>query len=160
MLRKYVLEASALRAVKTAVPIVTDVNLTAGGLYRFHLVVQVAKRSPQHDGLQRNAMLAAFAALKDLDQVIVVDDDIDPHDPVEVEYARCDEGRSLARSDPHPWRPRSRVCAGVRSRHADQDGYRRDGAVLRARAVHAACRSPTWPSARVDFHVGTDRRFE
>lgn len=98
MLRKYVLEASALRAVKTAVPIVTDVNLTAGGLYRFHLVIQVAKRSPQHDGLQRNAMLAAFAALKDLDQIIVVDDDIDPHDPVEVEYAvatRMEASRDL-----------------------------------------------------------------
>ena len=50
MLRKYVLEASALSAMQAAVPIVTDVNLTAGGLYRFHLVVQVAKRSPQHDG--------------------------------------------------------------------------------------------------------------
>ena len=98
MLRKYVLEASALRALKTAVPIVSDVNLTAGGLYRFHLVVQVAKKSPQHDGLQRNAMLAAFAALKDLDQVIVVDDDIDPHDATEVEYAlatRMEASRDL-----------------------------------------------------------------
>lgn len=87
MLRKYVLEASALRALRAAVPIVTDVALTPGGLYRFHLVVQVAKRSPRDDGLQRNALLAAFAALKDLDQVVVVDDDIDVHDPVEVEWA-------------------------------------------------------------------------
>jgi 2,5-furandicarboxylate decarboxylase 1 len=98
MLRKYVLEASALRALRTAVPIVTDVELTTGGLYRFHLVVQVAKKSPQHDGLQRNAILSAFAALKDLDQVIVVDDDIDVHDPVDVEYAvatRMEAGRDL-----------------------------------------------------------------
>lgn len=87
MLRKYVLEASALNALRAAVPIVTDVNLTAGGLHRFHAVVQVAKRSRQHDGLQRNAALAAFAALKDLDAVVVVDDDIDIHDPYEVEYA-------------------------------------------------------------------------
>jgi 2,5-furandicarboxylate decarboxylase 1 len=87
MLRKYVLEASALSALQAAVPIVTDVNLTPGGLHRFHAVVQVAKRSPQHDGLQRNAVLAAFAALKDLDHVVVVDDDIDPHDGFEVEYA-------------------------------------------------------------------------
>jgi 2,5-furandicarboxylate decarboxylase 1 len=87
MLRKYVLEASALSAMLASVPIVTDVNLTAGGLHRFHAVVQVAKRSPQHDGLQRNAVLAAFAALKDLDAVVVVDDDIDPHDGYEVEYA-------------------------------------------------------------------------
>ena len=98
MLRKYVLEAAALRALQAAVPIVTDVELTAGGLYRFHLVVQVAKRAPQHDGLQRNAMLAAIAALKDLDQVVVVDDDIDIHDPVEVEYAiatRVEASRDL-----------------------------------------------------------------
>lgn len=98
MLRKHVLEASALRALQVAVPIVTDVNLTTGGLHRFHLVVQVAKASPQHDGFQRNAMLAAFAALKDLDQVIVVDDDIDLHDPIEVEYAvatRVEASRDL-----------------------------------------------------------------
>lgn len=98
MLRKYVLEASALDALRTAVPIVTDVDLTAGGLHRFHLVVQVAKRSPSHDGLQRNAMLAAFAALKDLDLVTVVDHDIDVHDPVDVEYAvatRMEASRDL-----------------------------------------------------------------
>ncbi|HMG42721.1 MAG TPA: UbiD family decarboxylase [Acidimicrobiales bacterium] len=98
MLRKYVLEASALRALRAAVPIVSDVALTAGGLYRFHLVVQVAKRSARDDGLQRNAMLAAFGALKDLDQVIVVDDDIDVHDPVDVEWAvatRMEASRDL-----------------------------------------------------------------
>jgi 2,5-furandicarboxylate decarboxylase 1 len=87
MLRKYVLEASALAAMEAAVPIVTDVNLTSGGLHRFHAVIQVAKRSRQHDGLQRNAVLAAFAALKDLDHVVVVDDDIDAHDSHDVEYA-------------------------------------------------------------------------
>lgn len=87
MLRKYVLEASALTAMRAAVPIVTDVNLTPGGLHRFHAVVQVAKRTRQHDGLQRNAVLAAFAALKDLDAAVVVDHDIDIHDGVEVEYA-------------------------------------------------------------------------
>ncbi len=87
ILRKHVLEAGALQAIRRAVPIVTDVELTAGGLYRFHLVIQVAKRSSRDEGLQRNAMLAAFAALKDLDQVIVVDDDIDITDPDDVEYA-------------------------------------------------------------------------
>jgi 2,5-furandicarboxylate decarboxylase 1 len=87
MLRKYVLEASALTALRAAVPIVTDVNLTAGGLHRFHAVVQVAKRSGRDDGLQRNAVLAAFAALKDLDAIVVVDDDIDLHSGYDVEYA-------------------------------------------------------------------------
>ena len=87
MLRKYVLEASLLKVLQTAVPIVTDVEMTAGGLHRFHAVVQVKKTSPQHDGLQRNAMLASFGALKDLDMVITVDDDIDLQNPEDVEYA-------------------------------------------------------------------------
>lgn len=98
MLRKYVLEASALSALSTAVPAVKDVCLTAGGLYRFHAVVQVHKRRPQDEGVQRNAILAAFGALKDLDQIIVVDHDIDPHDPVDVEWAvatRMEASRDL-----------------------------------------------------------------
>jgi 2,5-furandicarboxylate decarboxylase 1 len=98
MLRKYVLETAALRAMRTAVPIVSDVEMTPGGLYRFHLIAQVAKRSPQHDGLQRNAILAAFAALKDLDQVIVLDDDIDIRDPADVDWAlatRMEASRDL-----------------------------------------------------------------
>jgi 2,5-furandicarboxylate decarboxylase 1 len=43
-------------------------------------------------------MLAAFAALKDLDCVIVVDDDIDIHDATDVEYAvatRMEASRDL-----------------------------------------------------------------
>ena len=87
MLRKYVLEASLLKVLQTAVPIVTDADMTAGGLHRFHAVVQVKKATPQHDGLQRNAIFAAFGALKDLDLVIVVDEDIDIRDPHDVEYA-------------------------------------------------------------------------
>ncbi len=87
MLRKYVLEASLLKVLQSAVPIVVDAEMTAGGLHRFHAVVQVKKASPHHDGLQRNAIMAAFGALKDLDMVIVVDDDIDLRDPADVEYA-------------------------------------------------------------------------
>jgi 2,5-furandicarboxylate decarboxylase 1 len=87
MLRKYVMEASLLKGVQPAVPIVSDAEMTAGGLHRFHAVIKVNKQSPQHDGLQRNAILAAFATLKDLDMVIAVDDDIDITDPHDVEYA-------------------------------------------------------------------------
>ncbi len=87
MLRKYVLEASLLRVLQAAVPMVTDAEMTAGGLHRFHAVVQVRKTGPMSDGLQRNAILAAFGALKDLDMVIMVDDDIDIRDPLDVEYA-------------------------------------------------------------------------
>ncbi len=87
MLRKYVLEASLLKVLQAAIPIVTDVEMTAGGLHRFHAVIKVKKQSRQHNGLQRNAILAAFGALKDLDLITVVDDDIDIRDPIDVEYA-------------------------------------------------------------------------
>lgn len=87
ILRKYVLEASLLKVLQSAIPIVTDVEMTSGGLHRFHAVIQVKKQSKQHNGLQRNAMLAAFGALKDLDLITVVDHDIDIRDPIDVEYA-------------------------------------------------------------------------
>ncbi len=98
MLRKYVLEASLLKVLRAAVPIVTDAEMTAGGLHRFHAVLQIKRTSPAHDGLQRNAILAAFGALKDLDMVIVVDHDIDIRDPRDVEYAlatRMEASRDL-----------------------------------------------------------------
>ena len=87
MLRKYVLEASLLSVLQSAVPIVKDAEMTAGGLHRFHAVIQVNKTTPQHNGLQRNVMAVAFGALKDLDLVTVVDEDIDIRDPMDVEYA-------------------------------------------------------------------------
>lgn len=87
MLRKYVLESSLLSVLQSAVPIVKDAEMTAGGLHRFHAVIQVNKTTPQHNGMQRNAMAVAFGALKDLDLVTVVDEDIDIRDPMDVEYA-------------------------------------------------------------------------
>src|SRR5262249_4130389 len=66
--------------------------------YRFHAVLQVRKSSPQHEGMQRNAILAAFGVLKDLDLVIVVDEDIDIRSPYDVEYAlatRMEASRDL-----------------------------------------------------------------
>jgi 2,5-furandicarboxylate decarboxylase 1 len=98
VLRKYVLEASLLKVLQSAVPIVTDAEMTAGGLHRFHAIVQVRKTGSTHDGLQRNAIMASFGALKDLDLVIVVDDDIDIRDPADVEYAlatRMEASRDL-----------------------------------------------------------------
>lgn len=98
MLRKYVMEASLLKALQASVPIIQDAEMTAGGLHRFIAVLSVKKASPQQEGLQRNAILAAFATLKDLDLVIAVDDDIDIRDPVDVEYAlatRMEASRDL-----------------------------------------------------------------
>ena len=87
MLRKYVMEASLLKALQAVSPLVQDVEVTAGGLHRFHAVIQVKKTSPQQEGMQRNVILAAFGTLKDLDLIIAVDDDINIQDPNDVEYA-------------------------------------------------------------------------
>lgn len=97
-LRKFILEVAILRTLRAAVPMVRDVNLTDGGLNRFHLVISVHKAKPEDEGFQRNAIFAAITALKDLDLVIVVDDDIDIHNPNDVEYAlatRMEASRDL-----------------------------------------------------------------
>jgi 2,5-furandicarboxylate decarboxylase 1 len=98
VLRKYVLEASLLKVLQNAIPIVQDVEMTAGGLHRFHAIVSIKKTTPQHNGFQRNVIAASFGALKDLDLVIVVDHDIDIRDPADVEYAlatRMEASRDL-----------------------------------------------------------------
>ena len=98
LIRKPLMEPGILRMVKAAVPIVEDVCLTTGGLCRFHLVIQVKKERPADEGLQRNALFAAFAALKDIDLITLVDEDIDPHNSEQVEWAvatRFDAGKDL-----------------------------------------------------------------
>ncbi len=63
---------------------VKNVVLTKGGCGYLHAVVQIRK-STQGDG--KNAIMAAFAAHTSLKHVVVVDEDIDPGNPQEVEYA-------------------------------------------------------------------------
>lgn len=97
-LYKHVREQGLMNAVKAAAPCVTDVALTAGGLYRFQLNIAVKKRSPADEGYQRNAIYAAITAQKDLDLIIVVDDDIDIRNPADIEWAlatRWDASKGL-----------------------------------------------------------------
>lgn len=63
---------------------VKNVVLTKGGCGYLHAVVQIRK-STQGDA--KNAIMAAFAAHTSLKHVVVVDEDIDPCNPHEVEYA-------------------------------------------------------------------------
>ncbi len=51
---------------------------------RYHLYVQIAKRQ---EGEAKNIMMGAFAGHYDVKQVIVVDEDVDIHNPTEVEWA-------------------------------------------------------------------------
>jgi len=63
---------------------VRNVVLTKGGCGYLHAVIQI-KKSTQGDA--KNAIMAAFAAHTSLKHVVVVDEDIDPNDPHDVEYA-------------------------------------------------------------------------
>lgn len=76
-------EPTIFRAV-AAVTEVRNVVLTNGGCGYLHAVIQVRK-STEGDG--KNAILAAFASHTSLKHVVVVDEDIDPFDISDVEYA-------------------------------------------------------------------------
>jgi UbiD family decarboxylase len=63
---------------------VRNVVLTNGGCGYLHAVIQI-KKSTQGDA--KNAIMAALATHTSLKHVVVVDEDIDPFDPYEVEFA-------------------------------------------------------------------------
>jgi 2,5-furandicarboxylate decarboxylase 1 len=77
-------EATLLAHLRRTFPGVRDVHLPMGGVCRYHLVVQIAKR---HEGEPKNIMMGAFAGHNDVKQVIVVDEDVDIYDPAKVEWA-------------------------------------------------------------------------
>jgi 2,5-furandicarboxylate decarboxylase 1 len=77
-------EATLLAHLRRSFPNVRDVHLSRGGVCRYHLYVQIAKRQ---EGEAKNIMLGAFAGHYDVKQVIVVDEDVNIHDPAEVEWA-------------------------------------------------------------------------
>ena len=77
-------EATLLAHLQRSFPNVTDVHLSIGGVARYHLHVQMKKR---RDAEPKNVIMGAFGGHFDLKQVIVVDEDVDVHDPLEVEWA-------------------------------------------------------------------------
>ncbi len=77
-------EATMLAHLRRTFPNVLDVHFSPGGVMRYHLYVQIKKRQ---DGEAKNIMLGAFAGSFDVKHVIVVDDDVDIHNPTEVEWA-------------------------------------------------------------------------
>lgn len=77
-------EATMLAHLQRSFPGVLDVHLSIGGVGRYHLFVKFKKR---REGEPKNVILGAFGAHYDIKQVIVVDDDVDVHDPLQVEWA-------------------------------------------------------------------------
>jgi UbiD family decarboxylase len=88
-------EARILHSVRNVVSTTRTVNLTDGGSNWLHAVIQIRKKL---EGEPKNAILAAFAAHPSLKMAIVVDEDINPTDPLQVEYAistRCQADKDL-----------------------------------------------------------------
>ena len=77
-------ESKMMDHVKNVVPNTLQVLLTDGGSNWLTAIIQLKKRI---EGESKNALLAAFSAHPSLKIAIVVDEDIDPTNPVEVEYA-------------------------------------------------------------------------
>lgn len=77
-------EATILTTLQRSFPGVRDVHLSLGGVGRYHLYVQLKKTQ---DGEGKNILLGAFAAHYDIKHAVVVDTDVDIHDPAEVEWA-------------------------------------------------------------------------
>jgi len=77
-------EATLLETLQRNEPSVLDVHLSRGGICRYHLVVRVDKKQ---EGTPKNIMMGAFAGHYDIKQVIVVDKDVNIHDPEQVEWA-------------------------------------------------------------------------
>lgn len=88
-------EAKLLEDVRNAVSNTKAVYLTEGGSNWLTAVIQIKKIL---EGEPKNAIIAALYSHRSLKVAIVVDDDIDPTDPVAVEYAistRCQADRDL-----------------------------------------------------------------
>jgi anhydromevalonate phosphate decarboxylase len=89
------IETKMYEAVRNVVPNTLAVHLTEGGSNWLDAVIQIRKRL---EGEPKNAIIAAFASHPSLKMATVVDEDIDPRDPVAVEYAistRCQANSGL-----------------------------------------------------------------
>ncbi len=88
-------EATIWEYVRRVVPGVVKVRLTPGGGNWLNAVISINKLS---EGEGKLAIMAAFTAHPSLKNVIVVDSDIDPDNPTEVEWAlatRFQAGKDL-----------------------------------------------------------------
>jgi 4-hydroxy-3-polyprenylbenzoate decarboxylase len=76
--------AGLARQLAAAIPAVRQIAVTPGGAGRLHAVIALDGAEP---GDAARAMFAGWAAVSLVKQITVVDADIDPWDPVQVEWA-------------------------------------------------------------------------
>lgn len=77
-------EPVVLKTLRGVLPQTAAVHITNGGCGKFHAVVSIRKK---HEGDGKDAILAALHAIRDIKLVTVVDDDVDPFDAKDVEWA-------------------------------------------------------------------------
>jgi UbiD family decarboxylase len=88
-------ESKMLEEIVNVVPSTKTVHLTDGGSNWLDAIIQISKKL---EGEPKNALMAAFSSHPSLKMAIVVDEDIEPSDPVAVEYAistRCQADRGF-----------------------------------------------------------------
>ena len=88
------LEANLFQTISKQVKGLKNVYMTHGGSH-YHVVLQM---DPPNNGMAKNAICAAFAALSDLQMVTVVNSDVDIYDAEDVERAmatRCDPAKDI-----------------------------------------------------------------
>lgn len=83
-------EATILAHQPRTLPGVMDARLAPGGVCRYHLYVKLKKK---REGEPKNVIIGAFSFHYDIKQV-VVDDDVDVHNPTEVELAAATRFRT------------------------------------------------------------------
>jgi 2,5-furandicarboxylate decarboxylase 1 len=76
--------AGLARAARASVPAVREVAVGMGGAGRLHAVVSLHEPRP---GDARKAVFAIWASVNLIKQIVVVDDDVDPWDATQVEWA-------------------------------------------------------------------------
>lgn len=77
-------EPVVYQAVRTYVPGTKAVHVTPSSCGKFHAVVCIRK---EHEGDGKDAILAGLYSVRDIKLVTVVDEDVDPYNPREVEWA-------------------------------------------------------------------------
>lgn len=78
------IEAKLNYVLKKSIPQTRRVVMSDGGCNWLHAVVQISKKKESD---AKKAIEKTFAVHRSLKMVTVVDDDIDPSDPIQVEYA-------------------------------------------------------------------------
>lgn len=78
------IEAVCLRLLQGLIPCVRRVVVTEGGMGRLHAIIVMHRPRP---GEAKRAIILAMGQVNLLKHVIAVDDDIDPENPMEVEWS-------------------------------------------------------------------------